>query len=78
MLLNLVSINKYKTCKLLNIKDMMNNLLRGAQVAKNLLNVLQEYTKGIRFLLVMFLTLTVGAEVWAENLFNVTSYNSII
>ena len=45
---------------------MMNNLLRGAQVAKNLLNVLQGYTKGIRFLLVMFLTLTVSANAWAD------------
>jgi hypothetical protein len=36
-----------------------------AQVATNLLNVLQGYTKGIRFLLVMFLTLTVSAA-WAE------------
>ena len=37
-----------------------------AQVATNLLNVLQGYTKGIRFLLVMFLTLTVSANVWGE------------
>ena len=43
---------------------MMNNLQSSAQVAKNLLNVLQEYTKGIRFLLVMFVTLTVSAEAW--------------
>ena len=35
-----------------------------AQVATNLLNVLQGYTKTIRLLLVMFLTLTVSAEVW--------------
>ena len=67
MLLNLVIVNKYKTCKLLNIKDMMNNLQASAFVAKNLLNVLQGYTKGIRFLLVMFLTLTVSAEVWGAN-----------
>ena len=39
-----------------------------AQVAKNLLNVLQGYTKGIRFLLVMFLTLTVSAEVWGADI----------
>ncbi len=37
-----------------------------AQVANNLLNVLQGYTKSIRLLLVMFLTLTVSTEVWAE------------
>ena len=39
-----------------------------AQVATNLLNVLQEYSKTIRLLLVMFLTLTVSAEVWAETI----------
>lgn len=33
---------------------------------KNVLKVLQGYTKGIRFLLVMLLTLCVSAEVWAE------------
>ena len=38
-----------------------------AQVATNLLNVLQGYTKGIRFLLVMFLTLSVSAEVWGAD-----------
>ena len=38
-----------------------------AQVATDLLNVLQGYTKGIRFLLVMFLTLTVSAEVWGAD-----------
>ena len=36
-----------------------------AQVANNLLNVLQGYSKTIRLLLVMFLTLTVSAA-WAE------------
>lgn len=35
-----------------------------AQVANNLLTVLQGYSKTIRLLLVMFLTLTVSAEVW--------------
>ena len=35
-----------------------------AQVANNLLNVLQGYTKTIRLLLVMFLTLTISANVW--------------
>lgn len=34
-----------------------------AQVANNLLTVLQRYTKGIRLLLVMFVTLSVSAEV---------------
>ena len=33
---------------------------------KNVLKVLQGYTKGIRFLLVMLLTLCVSAEVWGE------------
>ena len=37
-----------------------------AQVANNLLTLLQGYSKNIRFLLVMFLTLTISAEVWAE------------
>ena len=45
---------------------MMNNLQSSAFVAKNLLNVLQGYTKGIRFLLVMFVTLTVSANAWAD------------
>ena len=35
-----------------------------AQVANNLLTVLQGYSKTIRLLLVMFLTLTVSANVW--------------
>lgn len=35
-----------------------------AQVATNLLNLLQGYTKTIRLLLVMFVTLSVSAEVW--------------
>ena len=35
-----------------------------AQVATNLLNVLQGYSKTIRLLLVMFLTLTVSANAW--------------
>ena len=35
-----------------------------AVMANNLLTVLQGYTKSIRLLLVMFLTLTVSAEVW--------------
>lgn len=38
-----------------------------AQVANNLLTVLQGYSKTIRLLLVMFLTLTISAEVWAED-----------
>ena len=37
-----------------------------AQVANNLLTVLQGYSKTIRLLLVMFLTLTASAEVWSE------------
>ena len=45
----------------------MNNLQSSAQVAKKLLTVLQGYTKGLRFLLVMFLTLTVSVEVWGAH-----------
>lgn len=53
----------------------MNQSTSFAQVATNLLNVLQGYTKGIRLLLVMFLTLTVSAEVWAETAtFTANSY----
>lgn len=37
-----------------------------AQVANNLLTVLQGYSKTIRLLLVMFLTLCVSAEVWGQ------------
>ena len=36
------------------------------QVANSIKNLLQGYTKGIRFLLVMFVALTVSAEVWGE------------
>ena len=46
----------------------MKNSTFSAQVANNLLTLLQGYTKGIRFLLVMFLTLTVSAEVWGATL----------
>ncbi len=52
-----------------------------AVMANNLLNVLQGYTKGIRLLLVMFLTLTVGAEVWgaidANSTWTKTAWTSI-
>lgn len=44
----------------------MKNSTFSAQVANNLLTVLQGYSKTIRLLLVMFLTLTVSAEVWGE------------
>ena len=37
-----------------------------AQVANNLLTLFQGYSKTIRLLLVMFLTLTVSAEVWGQ------------
>ena len=37
-----------------------------AVMANSIKNLLQGYTKGIRFLLVMFLTLTVSANAWAE------------
>lgn len=42
-----------------------------AQVATNLLNVLQAYTKGIRFLLVLFLTLT-ASTAWGATTANYT------
>ena len=52
----------------------MTNLLHGAHVANKLFSTIAR----LRLLLVMFLTLTVSAEVLgADNLFNVTSYNSI-
>ena len=47
-----------------------------AQVATNLLNVLQGYTKGIRFLLVMFLTLTVSANAWGQTTATLTLSSS--
>ena len=46
---------------------MMKQSTSFAQVANNLLTLLQGYTKGIRFLLVMFLTLTVSVEVWGAD-----------
>ena len=42
----------------------MKNSTFSAQVANNLLTLLQGYSKTIRLLLVMLLTLTVSAEVW--------------
>ena len=65
MSLNLVSVNKYKTCKLLNIKDMMNNLQSSAFVAKT--TQLLSSVAHLRLLLVMFLTLTASAEVWGAD-----------
>ena len=46
----------------------MKNSTFSAQVANNLLTLLQGYSKTIRLLLVMFLTLTVSAEVWGAAL----------
>ena len=43
---------------------MMTRSTHFVHVAKNLLNVLQGYTKGIRFMLIMFLTLTVITHAW--------------
>ena len=49
-----------------------------AQVATNLLNVLQGYTKTIRLLLVMFLTLTVSVNVWGADTWElVTDYTNL-
>lgn len=45
----------------------MKNSTFSAQVANNLLTVLQGYSKTIRLLLVMFLTLTVNANAWGED-----------
>ena len=47
-----------------------------AQVATNLLNVLQGYSKTIRLLLVMFLTLTVSANAWGED-YELVSFSDI-
>ena len=55
---------------------MMNQSTSFAQVATNLLNVLQGYTKGIRFLLVMLLTLTVSVEVWGAT-YKLTKVTSV-
>ena len=52
---------------------MMTNLLKGAHVANKLFSTIAR----LRLLLVMFLTLTVSTAWGADNLFNVTSYNSI-
>ena len=64
MLLNSVSVNKYKTCKLLNIKDMMNNLQSSAFVAKTTQQL--SSVAHLRLLLVMLLTLSVCANAWAD------------
>jgi|GEM_PF-7008034 len=46
-----------------------------AQVANNLRTVLQGYTKGIRFLAVLTMLLTVGiGQAWGADVFNITSY----
>ena len=69
-----VSVNKYKTCKLLNIKDMMNNLQSSAFVAKT--TQLLSSVARLRLLLVMFLTLTISAEVWGETTATLTLSSS--
>lgn len=46
----------------------MKNSTFSAQVANNLLTLLQGYSKTIRLLLVMFLTLTVTTNAWAETI----------
>ncbi len=60
MLFNFVNVNTYKTCKLLNIKDIMKQSTSFTQVATNLLNVLQGYTKGIRFVAFLLVLFTVN------------------
>ena len=46
----------------------MKNSTFSAQVANNLLTVLQGYSRTIRLLLVMFLTLTITTNAWAETI----------
>ena len=62
-----------------NIKDMMNNLQSSAFVAKNLLNVLQGYIKGIRFVAVLTMLLTVGiGSAWGATVtYTVSSTTSV-
>ncbi len=48
-----------------------------AQVANNLLTVLQGYSKTIRLLLVMFLTLTVSANAWGQTWTRVTTMEQL-
>lgn len=65
MLFNFVSVNTYKTCKLLNIKDMMKNLQSSAVMANSIKNLLQGYAKGIRFVAILTMLLTMGiGQVW--------------
>ena len=68
MLLNFVSVNKYKTCKLLNIKDMMNNLQSSAFVAKT--TQLLSSVARLRLMFVMLLTLTASTAWGADVTFN--------
>ena len=56
------ALSAHETCKLNKQKDMTQSTYFNQ--VKNVLKVLQGYTKGIRFLLVMFLTFCVSAEVW--------------
>ena len=56
---------------------MMNQSTSFAQVATNLLNVLQGYTKGIRFLLVMFLTLIVTTNAWGATYTKITTLSDL-
>ncbi len=58
------ALSAHETCKLNKQKDMTQSTYFNQ--VKNVLKVLQGYTKGIRFLLVMLLTLCVSAEVWGE------------
>lgn len=54
----------------------MKNSTFSAQVANNLLTLLQGYSKTIRLLLVMFLTLTVSANAWAAD-YELVSFSDI-
>ena len=54
----------------------MKNSTFSAQVANNLLTLLQGYSKTIRLLLVMFLTLTVTTNAWAET-YKLTKVTSV-
>ena len=54
----------------------MKNSTFSAQVANNLLTLLQGYSKTIRLLLVMFLTLTVTTNAWGED-YELVSFSDI-
>ena len=58
-------------------KEYMKQSTSFAQVATNLLTVLQGYTKGIRLLLVMFVALTVTTNAWGQTWTRVTTMEQL-